>query len=246
MAFFIYINSHFTPYWSLTAVPDDTPNEFSIMSVNAQTNRAPGTYYWYVEHITSSNADFEYNPPSITSRSTFTVTSLGVGYNTGVINLPPIKADGLTEGPETFLVHVSETISSNSAANILITIQDTFPEALYVDAGVDQTLLGQSVALLDGFYSGNVSNVTIDWIQVFGPTVIIGNVNALQSNITIPPGATGFITMRLYANYGLPTELYDDVKYFLLPQDDMGLPVGAIEFSGPESTEFTVSPWVVS
>lgn len=216
------------------------------MLVNVATNRSPGTYYWYVEHIDSSDADFEYAPPSITSRSTFTVTSPGSGFSTGVITLPPLKADGITEGPETFRVHVTETLTSVSVVSTLITIQDTFPETYYVDAGVDQTLLGQSTALLDGFYSGNVANVTIHWQQIFGPTVVVGNVNAVQSNITIPPGATGFITMRLYADYGLATELYDDVNYFLQPQDDMGLPVGAIEFSGPESTEFTVSPWVVS
>lgn len=246
MGFFIYINSHFVPYWSLSANPDNTPDEFSVVSVDVLTNRSPGIYYWYVEHVESIDADFEYNPPSITSRSTFTVTSTGSGLNTGVLTLPPIRADGISEGPESLRVHVSETISSTSVANILLTIQDTFPETYYVDAGVDQTLLGQSVALLDGLYSGNVSNVTIYWQQTFGPTVVVGNVNALQSNITISPGSSGFITMRLYADYGLTTELYDDVNYFLQPQDDMGLPIGAIEFSGPESTEFTVNPRILA
>lgn len=242
MGFFIYINSHFVPYWSLSANPDNTPDEFSIVSVDVLTNRSPGVYYWYVEHVDSIDADFEYNPPSITSRSTFTVTSTGSGLNTGVLTLPPIRADGISEGPESLLVHVSETISSTSVANILLTIQDTSAAVYYVDAGLDQVLLGSNVAILNGYYSGNVSNVTVDWIQMSGDTVLIGNVNALQSNITLPPGASGSITMRLYVNYNLPGQLFDDVDYFLTPLDNMSILVGTRMSVGPESLEFTVNP----
>lgn len=240
MGFFIYINGHFNAYWSLTPVPDDTPDEFSVAGVDVQTNRPPGTYYWYVEHLASNDADFEFNPPSITSRSIFIVNSPGNGF----ISLPPIKADGITEGPESFRVHVSETALGDSVANTIITIQDTSVQLFYVDAGLDQVILGSNVAILNGFYSGNVSNVTVDWIQQSGDTVIIGNVNALQSNITFAPGASGEVTMRLYVNYGLPGQLYDDVTYFLNPKDDMSILVGARLSTGPESLEFTVNPRV--
>lgn len=241
--FIIYINSQFTPYWSLTAIPNDTPGEFSLVSVNVLTNQAPGLYHWYVDHIATVDADFEYDPPNVSSRSTFTITSTGVGLNSGVITLPPIRADGITEGPEAFRVHVSVSNVSASVANTTITVQDTSAAVYYVDAGLDQILLGgANVANLNGYYSGNVSNVTVDWIQVAGDTVLIGNVNALQSNITLPPGASGFITMRLYVNYNLPGQLFDDVDYFVTPLDNMSILVGTRMSVGPESLEFTVNP----
>lgn len=245
MGFFVYVNSHFGAYWSLTPLPDATPDEFSVPSVSVQTNRVPGTYYWYVEHILSSDADFEYLPPSNALRSTFTISSSGLGLNTGIITLPALTADGTTEGPESFRVHVAESATGDAVANTLLTIQDTSIEAFYVDAGLDQVLLGgANVANLNGFYSGNVNNVTVDWIQVAGDTVIIGNVNAVQSNFTMPPGAGGFITMRLYINYGLTGQLYDDVNYFLTPLDNMSVLVGARLASGPESLTYTVDPRV--
>lgn len=236
--FIIYINSHISaPYWQLTPVPDDTPDEFSVVGVNVFTNRPDGIYYWYLEHIASSDADFEYPPANISSRGNFSTYN----YN-GFINLPPIKADGITEGPEAFRVHVSESSIGDSVANTIITIQDTSTTVYIVDAGVDQTLIGQNTVNLNGFYSGNVNTVTVNWVQISGAPVTIGNVNAIQSNITLTPGSLDTVTMRLYINYGLPGELYDDVNYFLIPQDEMSILVGARMSTGPESLEFTVNP----
>ena len=241
--FVIYINSHFTPYWSLTAIPNNTPGEFSAVSVNVQTNNAPGVYYWYVEHLATADADFEFNPPIISARSTFTITSSGQGSNSSVIILPPFRADGITEGPELFRVHVSETNTGDSVAHTDITIQDTSPAAYYVDAGLDQVLLGGiNVAALNGYYSGDINTVTVTWMQFSGDTVIIGNVTALQTTITLPPGASGSITMRLYVNYGLPGQLYDEVNYFVNPLDNMSITAGSRLSSGPDSLEYTVNP----
>jgi hypothetical protein len=126
--------------------------------------------------------------------------------------------------------------------NTTITIQDSSQAVYYVYAGLDQILLGRTTVELDGYYSGDVSGVTVDWMQIAGDTVIIDDVNSLQSFITVPVGASGVIVMRLYINYGLPGQLYDDVEYYINPQDNMSITAGASMSSGPESLIYTVSP----
>lgn len=233
--FIIYI-SYGGEFWQLTP-SDPTPDEGSLITVLVETNQPDGTYYWYIEHVDTNDNDFETLPPSITNRSTFTVTS-----RFGTITLPAFRNDGATEGPEEFLVHVSRTSSSASVKSTSIVIQDTSREPEFVNAGLDQVILAGNLAVLNGFYSGDLNSVTVDWIQQSGDTVIIGNVNAVQSNITFQPGASGEVTMRLYVNYGLPGQLYDDVTYYLTPKDDISILVGARMSTGPESLEFTVNP----
>lgn len=215
-----------------------TPSEGSLVQFQFQTNQADGpTYYWWIEHDTSSDADFTEVPPSSGNRTAFT-TSAGT-HQFGLI----IDNDSVTEGVESFNVFVSnsETGLPIVQSDVAIEIQDTSIEIVVLDAGEDQFVIGTDTASLNGFYSSDLTGKTVTWVQLTGDeTVVIDDANSLDTFFTIPSGAlTSTITMRLYIDQGLPGELFDDVNYFAQAFSGTTPPSSEI---GSSNTGLSVNP----
>jgi len=103
------------PAWTGYSVSGG-PTEGSNYSISPfGTNIINGTYYWTIEEITATSADFEASSGSFSMEN-----------NNGSFTITPI-ADNTTEGPETFNINIrSGSISGSIIATFgAFTIQDT-------------------------------------------------------------------------------------------------------------------------
>jgi 6-phosphogluconolactonase (cycloisomerase 2 family) len=136
-------------------------NEGSSLTFNVTgSNITDGTYYWTINNVTTSSADF-----SAVSGS-FTITS-----NSGSFTVTP-TADSLTEGAETFTVSIRTGSTSGTvvATSSSITVNDTSttpaptytatPTANNVNEGSNLTVNVTGTNITNGTYYWTINNGT--------------------------------------------------------------------------------------
>ena len=92
------ISSSPTPTYSVTPGAGSINEGSGLTFTVSGTNITDGTYYWAINNVTTSTADFG------TNSGLFTITG-----NSGSFTVTP-TADNLTEGAETFTVQILSLI----------------------------------------------------------------------------------------------------------------------------------------
>lgn len=85
----------------------------------------------------------------------------------------------------------------------------------FVNAGQAQVVLCAPVVTLEGEVGGNLTEHTIEWVQLSGPPVVLSDYTIL--NPTYPNPLSTDIVFRMYVDKGTALEVYDDVTIFRKP-----------------------------
>ena len=154
------ISSSPTPTYSVTPGAGSINEGSGLTFTVSGTNITDGTYYWAINNVTTSTADFG------TNSGLFTITG-----NSGSFTVTP-TADNLTEGAETFTVSVLTGSTSGTvvATSTSVTVNDTSttpapsytatPTANNVNEGSSLTINVTGSNITDGTYYWTINNGT--------------------------------------------------------------------------------------
>lgn len=162
-------------------------NEGSIITFTASNVGPDGTYYWTVNNITTTNADF-----TATSGS-FSISGHtgSIDNGTGTFNVGTV-ADFLTEGSETFTVSVRSGSISGPVivTSSSVTINDT---SLTQSATLTPTPTSgaEGSAITINVSTTNVANGSYTWNIVHGTTTA-SDFSVTSGTVTITSGTGSF------------------------------------------------------
>lgn len=106
------------PTFEITTDPLFAKEGETIDIVVNSTNAVPGTYYYFVEHITTTNADFSVTPPLSGSRQSFTIS----GNSTTITSAFTFTNTG--DPDQDFRIYISDAPSGGVLTSVVFTISD--------------------------------------------------------------------------------------------------------------------------